>query len=186
LRFIKIYLCLSGIVKKHTSIKFKAAFLLIIFAFNTIVGFACVLGVDVGFNATHHHDEETENSVHIHANGEKHHHDEEAYNDLEDINLNAEHHQHNNESTKNHYDSKESSEKDDCCNDKVIKLQNLDKNINQNSTYAFSHAIFIAIINNFFGLVFLNSHKTFPQKTRIRFFYPPPPDILISIQRFQI
>lgn len=172
-------------MKKSITIKLKAAFLLIIFAFNTIVGFACAMGADMEFNTTHHHDEEKEDSVHPHANGEKHHHDEEADNDLGDINLNVEKHQHNNNVSKLHHDSKEGSEKDDCCNDKVIKLQNLDKRINQNSKAAFNAPVFTAILNNFFGLVILNYNKTSPQKIRIPFFYPPP-DILISIQRFQI
>lgn len=34
--------------------KFKALFLLLVFSFNTIVGFACSIGVDMGYNARHH------------------------------------------------------------------------------------------------------------------------------------
>ena len=66
-------------MKKSITIKLKAAFLLIIFAFNTIVGFACAMGADMEFNATHHHDEEmTDVSVHVHADGKKHQHHDEA------------------------------------------------------------------------------------------------------------
>ena len=43
---------------------------MIVFSLNTIIGFACAVGIDMGFNSTDHHDEEaTETSVHIHADG---------------------------------------------------------------------------------------------------------------------
>ena len=144
------------------------------------------MGVDMGFNATHTPDKDAGDSFHTHATGEKHHHDEEGSIDLDNIKLTVEKHQHTNKISEHHHDSKGDSEKDDCCHDKVIKLQNLDKKINQNSKAVFNTPVFTVIINNFFGVVILNYNKTFPEKTRIPFFYPPPPDILISIQRFQI
>jgi hypothetical protein len=53
--------------------KIIASFLLTIFSVNTVVGFACSVGIDMGFNSKHHHDEEsTEAVVHIHADGKKH------------------------------------------------------------------------------------------------------------------
>ena len=38
-------------MNKTRSIQIKAAFLLVVFAFNIFVGFACGLGIDMGFNA---------------------------------------------------------------------------------------------------------------------------------------
>ena len=108
-------------MQKSISIQLKATFLLIVFSMNTVIGFACAMGVDMGFNSKHHHDEDeevTETSVHV----------------------NGKEHQHHDEETKHHHDSKGDSEKDDCCHDKVIKLQNLDKKISQNSKAVFKIA----------------------------------------------
>ena len=61
----------------------------------------------MGFNTRHHHDEPTP-AVHIHKDGKVHEHQKEKA-----------HKQHSN--TKN---------KDNCCNDQVVKLQSSDKAIN--------------------------------------------------------
>ena len=154
-------------MKGNTSIQLKAALLLIVFSMNTVIGFACAMGVDMGFNATHHHDEEaTETTVHVHDDGKKHeHHDK------------APKHQHN---------SKEDSEKGGCCNDGVIKFQNLDKNLNANNNSAISVHIFSAIFNSFFGFDILTPEQVPVQKHIAQLFHPPPPDIRILIQSFQI
>ena len=60
-------------MKKFTSIQIKALLLLIVFAINTVVGFACSVGVDMGFNTKHHNDEAAAD-VHIHKDGTKHLH----------------------------------------------------------------------------------------------------------------
>ena len=80
-------------MKRNISIQLKAALLLIVFSLNTVIGFACAMGVDMGFN-THHHDEEeaTETTVHVHADGKKH--------------------QHHNEAAKHYHDSNKDSEKE--------------------------------------------------------------------------
>lgn len=49
-------------MKRNKSIKLKAAILLIVFVLNTILGFACSVGLDMGFNH-HHHEEGTEIST---------------------------------------------------------------------------------------------------------------------------
>ncbi len=51
-------------MKRAISIKIKAAFLLIVFALNTVVGFACAMGVDMGFNHNHHHEETVTSNHH--------------------------------------------------------------------------------------------------------------------------
>lgn len=48
----------------------KAAFLIIVFFLNTVVGFACVLGADLGFNRIQH----AENVPHHHEKTGAHHH----------------------------------------------------------------------------------------------------------------
>ena len=132
---------------------------------NTVIGFACVMGVDMGFNSKHHHDEEaTETSVHVNVK-ELQHHDEE---------------------TKQHDDSKEDSEKGGCCNDRVIKFQNLEKNINQNNTPVIYAHVFATILSNFWSINLFNCAKALAQQYKASVFHPPAKDILIAIQRFQI
>lgn len=131
---------------------------------NTVIGFACAVGIDMGFNTKHHDEEATKTPIHLHA----------------DVNKND----HHNETNKHKHDEKKSNEKDDCCNDKVIKFQNAEKNITAKTVI--DAPAFVAIISSFLGRDSYNIIKTFPQKNIIRFFYPPPPDILLSIQKFQI
>ncbi len=146
---------------KHISIKLKAALLLIVFSLNTVIGFACAIGVDMSFNTTHHHDEDTaiETSVHQHADGKKHEH---------------------------HHDSKEGSEKAGCCNDSLIKFQNLDKSLNQTGNVVINVPVFVALLSSYFGIEIFKQTHVFNQKYIFDFFHPPPPDIRILIQSFQI
>lgn len=165
-------------MKKNYPIQLKAAFLLLVFALNTMVGFACAIGVDMGFNTNHHHDvtEKIESSIHIHADGKKHIHHE---------------HQSNRSGKSNHHDGvsnlKGSQESpDNCCNDKVLKFEQLDKTIAQG--YATVNPVFYAtFIAAYYDLDFI----LFPQRSvSIKYFvrshHPPIPDIRIAIQSFQI
>jgi len=154
-------------MKRKITIQLKALFLLLVFAFNTAVGFACAIGLDIGFNTAHHHDEEA-TEIHVHANGEKHEHHSKS----------GSHHHEENKSEK--------KEKDGCCNDEVQKFQSLDKNLNQNAKFAIDLPSFVAIISTFHGIDIYNLSKAFPPKYKARLYYPPPDDIRIAIQRFQI
>ena len=153
-------------MKRSISIQLKAALLLIVFSMNTIIGFACAMGVDMGFN-THHHDEEetTEITAHVYADGKKHKHEE---------------------ATKHHHDSNKASEKGGCCKDGVIKFQNLDKSLAQNTTVVINTSAFVAILSSFFNIDIFQQPQVYNQKNIAQFFHPPPPDIRILIQSFQI
>ena len=107
-------------MNKRNSIQLKATFLLVVFAMNTIVGFACSLGINLGFKTSHHHDEEetTTLKVYIHTDGKKHVHHEVV--EKHDYNIGHHHHE---EADKD----KSNDDKDNCCHDKVIKLDQLDK-----------------------------------------------------------
>jgi hypothetical protein len=148
-------------MKRNISIQLKAAFLLVVFALNTLVGFACAAGLDMNFNTHHHEEEETEISVHVHADGKKHHH-EEADNDTD------------------------KEKKDDCCHDKVVKLSQTEKAIPQVAKIlnpVFSTA-FVAVYFNIditYPLQVKISNKYF-----VRGHHPPIPDIRIAIRSFQI
>jgi hypothetical protein len=152
-------------MKRNISIQLKAAFLLMVFAMNTVVGLACAVGFDMSFNSKHHNEEQTiKTPIHVHANGHKH--------------------DHNNEVNKHKHVEKKAPEKDGCCNDEVVKIQNVEKNLTLKTVI--DAPAFVAILSSFFGIELFNSTKAFPQKNIVRFFYPPPPDILISIQKFQV
>ena len=125
------------------------------------------MGMDMSFYSSHHHDEEAKISVHVHADGKKHeHHDKTA---------------------RSHHEEKESSkkEKDDCCNSKVIKFQHLDKNLNPIAKTVINNQVFAVNLSPIFNIN-INILKAVPQKYLLRNFHPPPPDIRVAIQSFQI
>ncbi len=154
-------------MKKNISIQLKAAILLVVFGLNTIVGFACGIGIDMGFNSTHHEEEEA-TVIHVHDDGKKD--------------------GHYNQSVSHQHEGKkpDSSEKKGCCNDEVQKFQSLDKVLNQNAKTAIDSPVLAAIISTFLGIDIFKIAKAYPPKYLARFFYPPPPDIRIAIQSFQI
>ena len=154
-------------MNRNISIQLKAGFLIIVFSMNTVIGFACAMGLDMGFNSKHNHDDDdeaTETSVQV----------------------NGKEHQHHDEETKHHHDSKEDSEKGGCCNDGVIKFQNLEKNLNQNNTPVIYAHVFAIILSDFWNVNIFNCAKALAQQYKASVFHPPPTDILIAIQRFQI
>ncbi|OSZ77115.1 hypothetical protein CAP36_11915 [Chitinophagaceae bacterium IBVUCB2] len=173
-------------MNQRLSIQLKALFLLIVFASNTAVGFACSLGVDMDFNTSHHNTAEEATEVHVHADGKKHDHGQEQ------TNVNAHDdstkHHHAIETAGQHQDDKNALEKNQggCCSDEIQKFQNLDKNLNQNVNPGIDVPVFVAILNTFLGVDLSQEIKDFPTKYKARFFYPPPPDIRIAIQSFQI
>ena len=130
---------------------------------NTVIGFACAMGVNMGFNAHHHVNDEqaTEVSVHKHANGKMHEHHKDA--------------------TNHHHDKK-----DDCCNDKALKIFQADKAVPQANILV--NPIFVtAFISSFYITDALYDHFQIPGiKYFFRGHHPPIPDIRIAIQSFQI
>ena len=149
-------------IKQNISIQLKAALLLVVFALNTVVGFACTVGVDMFFNTSYHEDKETAITLHVHAGGKKHHHEEAK-------------HKH-----------KRNDKKDDCCSDKVVKLSQTDKAVPQTakilSPVFFTD--FVAVYYNI-NISYTSQVSTF-NKYYVRGHHPPIPDIRIAIQSFQI
>ena len=153
-------------MRRNISIQLKAASLLIVFATNTVMGFACAIGINMGFNTKHHDDGvATDTPVHVHADGKMHHHHKDA-------------------NTQHNLADKKFPEKGGCCNEKVVKFQNVEKNLVAKTII--NAPAFVAIVSTFLGIELHNIYKSEPQKNLIRFFYPPPPDILIAIQKFQV
>ncbi|SRR6266496_2635634 len=151
------------LMKNIKSIQLKAASLLLVFSLNTLIGFACSVGLDMGFNSTHHHDEET---AVVAKDG--HHHDK-AHHDEAD----------------NHHKSKNG--KDNCCNDKVTKITQLDKSVPQSLNTAINPVFFTAFVSSFYNIDILSAYKaTTYTKHFVRSSPPTISDIRIAIQSFQI
>ena len=127
-------------MKRTTSIKFKAAFILAVFAMNTVVGSACAMGVDMGFNHKHHHEEVAD-----------HHHDEIA---------------------NHHNDEKDDSDKDGCCNDAVIKFQEVDKNLTQNAKINIDSPVILLTFNSLLSINLFNISACFLCLAAIRHILP--------------
>lgn len=155
-------------MKQTFAIQIKAAFLLFIFSLNMFVGFACSIGIDTDVKASHPIELEKKIS-------HSHQHKSNAGKD-----------HHGNQKSHDHKtDHKEKEEKKGCCNDEVQKVQQLDKNIN--STAKNTNVVMAAVLTpTFFQTYSVKIHKANPTKCRERFFYPPPPNILVEFQRFQI
>ena len=149
-------------MKIKLSIQIKAALLIIVFGLNTAVGFACAMGID--FKAAPKNETGKAEKIHVHANGKKHHH----HNPAQKLPQKNEQHK-----------------KDDCCTDKVIKFQNIDKNITQGYKHVFTTPVLVPMLSNLIDNNIYTSPIA-PAKYVVRNFHPPPCSILITIQRFQI
>ena len=151
-------------MKAFSSIQIKAAFLTIVFLLNTVVGFACAMGMDVEPNGHHH--QKTETSLvgkNSHEHNEAHEHDGDA---------------------SEHHSSK--VPKDNCCKDEVSKITKGDK-IVQSSDFKFLTLPLFTLPN---AIYFLGSVNSFPINTKTTYavwrYRPPISDIRIAIQSFQI
>ena len=176
-------------MKRSLSIKLKALFLLVVFATNTAVGFACAIGVDMGFNSSSHHNQtEASAEVHIHKDRKNHVHEKETATVTNHVHENGINHQHDSEpTTLIPVDGNNLLTKEDggCCTNEVLEFQDLDKNVSVNTTGIYI-PVFVAILSTYFNIDFSAAVKDFPVHYKVRFYYPPPTEIRIAIQRFQI
>ena len=147
-------------MKNNLSIRLKASFLLLVFALNTMVGFACAMGLNMGFKSQHEHKE----AIEIHIPGEKHEHHEAAEKHEE----------------KNCCDEQQKG----CCNDKVTKIALLEKTVPQpfhiyTTQYSsFPHNYLSDVLSTMPGITYSRSF--------LRSYHPPIPDIRIAISSFLI
>ena len=154
-------------MKINSSIQFKAAFLLLIFSLNMVVGFACAIGVDMEFNTAHHHDLDAV-KVHTHADGKKH--------------------EHHNKVDQHHEKKKntKSEEKEGCCNDAVVKISQTEKALPQSSSIV-PPIFFTAFFASYYNIdIFSFSQIAGNTRYFLRNYHPPITDIRIAIQSFQI
>lgn len=149
-----------------------------VFAMNTVAGFACAVGVDMGFNAKHHDENEaTEAVVHVHKDGKKHVHQEKNENHSHDKS-------HSHDQANNHHNS--GGDKDNCCNDKVNSFQQLDKSVPE-AVNVVHPVFFTAFVSTYYNIEILPHTDIIKDiKPFVRSYHPPIPDIRIAIQSFQI
>lgn len=152
-------------MKQNLSIQLKAAFLLTVFSLNIVVGFACSVGIGMGFNA-HHHDAEMmmDNSSHHHAM---------------QANASQHHDEMNTENSK--------GDDDNCCKDKVTNLTTADKSLPQSYSALINPVFLTSFISTFYQAdVFISYAENTSSKHFVRSSPPTIPDIRIAIQSFLI
>jgi len=152
-------------MKRNHSIPF-AVFLLLVFLLNTVVGFACAIGLDPYLDHTAHRAAIT--NQHDHAD---HHHSDMA-------------HEHDH-AHQDHHLAPEA--KDNCCKDEVAKLVKDDKLAPVSETLTLQPLAFIALVPVFHQLSISSICLHTPNnKYFVKSYHPPIRDIRISIQSFQI
>jgi hypothetical protein len=179
-------------MRHYKFIKLKAAFLLTVFALNTVVAFACSLGLNMGYNQKHHEKkEEKPASTHSHSHApatKSHHHNTVTTHRHEGVEKHVHtgttSHSHDKApASHNHEESK--SEQDDCCTKNAVKFQAEDKKLEHSANIAIKAPVFLAFLSAFLG--FGPAPNTTIDRTKyvVPQFYPPP-DIRIAIQSFLI
>ena len=130
--------------------------------------------MDMGFNTQHH--ENTDAITHQHEEGTPpHHHD------------NASGSHHHGDADNHHQQSKDKSDnKDNCCNDSVLQFAKLDKTVTNTVTVDFNNTVFAAFVQVFYLSDILSTSQVAKHLPVVRWCFPPPPDIRVSIQSFQI
>jgi hypothetical protein len=151
-------------------------FLLLVFSLNTVVGFACAISIDMGFNSSHHNEAKLPAPpAHKHDHG-----DAPGHHDSHDKGHDQSHHTDDAES---HHSN---GEEQNCCSDDVAKLLQQEKNIAHSLTI--DHPGYITLFIPPFYYTGVSFHNQVQKHTRyfVRNYHPPIPDIRIAIQSFQI
>lgn len=154
------------IVKYKNSIQIKAIILLLVFSLNTVVVFACTLGLDMGFSTHYHENADAITDQYEEAAPPHHHHGDNG---------------------NRHQQSKgESDKKDNCCIDNGIIFEQLDKVVANTAKIHFNYPVFSALTPVFSLTDILSASHQTNHRPLVRWYFPQPPDIRVSIQSFQI
>jgi ABC-type nickel/cobalt efflux system permease component RcnA len=152
-------------MKPNRAIQLKAIFLLVVFSLNTLIGFACAAGMNMGFNKKHHHHNDPVSSATV-----SHHHET------------THHHHHDEALTK-----KNATEDNNCCTDKASQLSGSDKllaqTINTGSETPVALVFLHFLYSSDLSSLFTQNIKKVPV---VRPFVLNSRGIRVSIQSFQI
>ncbi len=156
--------------------KLKAAFLLTVFALNTVIAFACSLGLDLGYNKHHHDDKKKATfSNHEHLQQNNGHQVEPDYSKDSLLNLYSKKSSHHHNTNSASHPDKETPDNDDCCTDNAIKFQAEDKKLQQSQNIVLKAPVFVAFLSAFLGFklspVEVNAASC---KYFVPQYYPPP------------
>ncbi len=130
------------------------------------------MGLDMGYNNSHPQNQAAGIPVHVHADGKKHHHENEPA---------KQEHKH---AGTNHHEKKDDSKTNDCCTNEVLQFHQLDKSMA--AKVGIDTPVFVAIFTAFLNIDILKTIQSSSQKYIASYFHPPPPDIRIAIQSFQV
>ncbi|HWJ92396.1 MAG TPA: hypothetical protein VNR87_14870 [Flavisolibacter sp.] len=147
--------------------KIRAIVLLTVFSLNTVAGFACSVGIDLGYNTRHH-----EHANHSLKGSHKHDRHKHTHAHTEPVNIVA------------HL----SMPQDDCCSSQVNDFALMDKSVVSNNLLLQAPVFLLA--TNFRNALFENAGTDVTVNSRFRFVRRScsldDTDIRIAIQSFQI
>lgn len=148
--------------------KIIAAFFLTVFSLNTAAGFACSIGIDMGYNS-HHHGGEKKSKGKKHDHGSGHNHDKK--------------HDHSQK-----HEPSEKSSKDDCCSNDVTAFNRLDKSVST-ASFILNPPVSLIAFSFFTYIVAVKADET-KNKSSVCVFRRccsfNDIDVRIAIQSFQI
>lgn|GEM_PF-258173 len=159
-------------MKIRPSVRAKAIFLTFVFLLNTMVGFACSLGIGMGFNKGHHDlgHSTVQIAEHSHPPGTKKHG-----------------HSHAKAEQHDHPAKEKTATKDNCCKDEVAKFVDADKQLNKAIDIKLPLLFPVAIVPAFLQFVSIATGIHSPNNSYfVRHHHPPISDIRIAVQSFQI
>ncbi|MBC7744443.1 MAG: hypothetical protein H7096_05010 [Flavobacterium sp.] len=163
-------------MRSNNSIRFKAIFLLTVFMMNIGVVFACALGINMGYNKTHHSEKQSD-LTHKHDKPEQ----------QKNAEVNYSHgmgNPHDSEITDYHRSKKS---KDDCCTDEAEQFAKMDKMAPKSIDFNLQPVLVVAYFSSFYNFnVFATSESIFWSKYFVRGHHPPIQEIRIAIQSFLI
>ena len=144
--------------------RFRALFLLTVFSLNTVAGFACSVGVDMGYNTKHHpHEKDGHSSGHTHKHKHNHVH-------------------------KPATGFKLTAAKDDCCSDHVNDFARLEKALPNSDlplqvpSFEIGNELFELLANGIEAGPTVNSRFQFVRRSC----FLNDTDLLTAIRRYQI
>lgn len=175
-------------MKQTWKIRLSAVFLLVTFSLNPIIGFACSMGLDLGYNSRHHAhnngEEHQHNGVDHPPSILDHHHDHEGNNShSHQKQINSHQHSDGNISCSTFTSSGDGN----CCNDLVVDFQTFDKAISKSKNEI--RPLEIKLSSFLLPTVLsLNSNNRFTKPFRIPSKNEdlPPPDLPVLIHSFLI
>ena len=145
------------------------------------------MGMDISSGTPHHKEKVSTPSVHIHADGKKHQHHTQPPKVSVHVHADGKKHSHTKkEPAKDSQENTSKKDKADCCNDGVLKVQQLDKSLKQNENNEVMAPVWVAMLNAFTATDIFNPSAASPQLATVRYLFPPPPNIRITIHRFQV